>query len=328
MMLDPDDLVAPGDADAMAARIVALVSDPVALAEAQSAARRRAERFRWEEIAASTASRVRAAARSPPSGVGAMSRDEPKREGLARDCRSAGRAVRPPNLGRRNGARGSRSWHTGSTTTAAWSAHLPSWSDARTHGSTSPSSRPSSLPTCGALVDWRPTRVPARPIPAAAPHVLRPSLAAPSRGRSVELVHSLGAIAPNHADVVTVQYCHAGSLAKTGRLAPRGATRTSDAEPRRREGDGDRRGAVLLSAGKGAALRQRLGRCRARARSSTIRASRSRSRRTASIWTGSAPIPNAATTLRRCRARRRRPRVSVRRAETGTVRGSASRSKR
>ena len=55
MILDPGSLVARGDADAMAARIVALVSDPTALAEAQSAARRRVERFRWEEIAGSTA---------------------------------------------------------------------------------------------------------------------------------------------------------------------------------------------------------------------------------------------------------------------------------
>ena len=79
----------------------------------------------------------------------------------------------------------------------------------------------------------------------------------------MELVHSLGAIAPNRADVVTVQYRHAGSLAKTGRLAPRGATRLG-LEPRRGEGDGDCRGAVLLSARAGAAFRQRIGRCCAR----------------------------------------------------------------
>jgi UDP-glucose:(heptosyl)LPS alpha-1,3-glucosyltransferase len=74
------------------------------------------------------------------------------------------------------------------------------------------------------LVDWRPTRVPARPIPLRLlTFFLRVSV--PLARTHVELVHSLGAIAPNHADVVTVQYCHAGSLAKTGRLAPRGATR-------------------------------------------------------------------------------------------------------
>ena len=74
------------------------------------------------------------------------------------------------------------------------------------------------------FVDWRPTRVPARPIPLRLlAFFVRVSV--PLARTRVELVHSLGAIAPNHADVVTVQYCHAGSLAKTGRLAPRGATR-------------------------------------------------------------------------------------------------------
>ena len=56
MMLDRDDLVAAGDADAMAGRIAALLRDPLALLEAQREARRRAERFRWEDIARSTAS--------------------------------------------------------------------------------------------------------------------------------------------------------------------------------------------------------------------------------------------------------------------------------
>ena len=56
MMLDRDDLVAAGDADAMAGRIAALLRDPLALIEAQREARRRAERFRWEDIASSTAS--------------------------------------------------------------------------------------------------------------------------------------------------------------------------------------------------------------------------------------------------------------------------------
>ena len=55
MILDPESLVAPGDVDAMAARIVALMGDPVALADSQLAARRRAEQFRWEDIAVSTA---------------------------------------------------------------------------------------------------------------------------------------------------------------------------------------------------------------------------------------------------------------------------------
>jgi glycosyltransferase involved in cell wall biosynthesis len=74
------------------------------------------------------------------------------------------------------------------------------------------------------LVNWRPTRVPARPIPLRLlTFFVRVSV--PLARTRVELVHSLGAISPNRADVVTVQYCHAGSLAKTGRLAPRGATR-------------------------------------------------------------------------------------------------------
>ena len=76
-------------------------------------------------------------------------------------------------------------------------------------------------PDLQALVDWRPTRVPARPIPVRIlTFFVRVSL--PLSRAQVELVHVLGAIAPNRADVVTVQYCHAGSLAKTGRLAPGG----------------------------------------------------------------------------------------------------------
>ena len=79
-------------------------------------------------------------------------------------------------------------------------------------------------PDLQALVDWRPTRVPARPIPLRIlTFFVRVSL--PLSRAQVELVHVLGAIAPNRADVVTVQYCHAGSLAKTGRLAPGGGPR-------------------------------------------------------------------------------------------------------
>jgi glycosyltransferase involved in cell wall biosynthesis len=55
MILGSESLVVPGDTDAMAERIVALVRDPAALTDSRVAARRRAERFRWEEIAASTA---------------------------------------------------------------------------------------------------------------------------------------------------------------------------------------------------------------------------------------------------------------------------------
>jgi glycosyltransferase involved in cell wall biosynthesis len=55
MMLDSNNLVAPGDVDAMAARIASRFRDPIALARERLAAKRRAEQFRWEDIAAATA---------------------------------------------------------------------------------------------------------------------------------------------------------------------------------------------------------------------------------------------------------------------------------
>jgi glycosyltransferase involved in cell wall biosynthesis len=55
MMLDSSNLVAPGVVDAMATRIVSLARDPIALARERLRARRRAEQFRWEDIAAATA---------------------------------------------------------------------------------------------------------------------------------------------------------------------------------------------------------------------------------------------------------------------------------
>ncbi len=79
-------------------------------------------------------------------------------------------------------------------------------------------------PDLRTLVDWRPTHVPLRPIPLRL-LMFFVRVSVPLARTRVELVHSLGAIAPNRADMVTVQYCHAGSLAKTGRLAPGGATR-------------------------------------------------------------------------------------------------------
>ena len=38
-----------------------------------------------------------------------------------------------------------------------------------------------------------------------------------------DTVHTMGAIVPNHADVASVQFCSAGFLAATRRLAPSGA---------------------------------------------------------------------------------------------------------
>jgi glycosyltransferase involved in cell wall biosynthesis len=73
------------------------------------------------------------------------------------------------------------------------------------------------------LVEWHRIRVPQRPFPlryflffvAAGLTVAR------VRARST-IVHSLGAIVPNRIDVATVQFCHTGFQAETGRLSPAG----------------------------------------------------------------------------------------------------------
>jgi UDP-glucose:(heptosyl)LPS alpha-1,3-glucosyltransferase len=71
-------------------------------------------------------------------------------------------------------------------------------------------------------VEWIRVRTPARP------YVLRFLvffLAAGLRLRTIDadIRHSEGAIVPNRVDVATVQFCHAGYVAATGRLAPPGA---------------------------------------------------------------------------------------------------------
>jgi glycosyltransferase involved in cell wall biosynthesis len=55
MMLDREPLVPPGDTDALATRILALLHDPSRLLQARVDAGRRAQSFRWEEIAEQTA---------------------------------------------------------------------------------------------------------------------------------------------------------------------------------------------------------------------------------------------------------------------------------
>lgn len=71
------------------------------------------------------------------------------------------------------------------------------------------------------LVEWRRVRVPLRPIP------LKTALFALVAGAQLtrergQLVHTLGAIVPNRADVATIQFCVAGAVAATGRLTPPG----------------------------------------------------------------------------------------------------------
>lgn len=69
------------------------------------------------------------------------------------------------------------------------------------------------------LVEWRRVVLPTRPFPL---KFLAFGLAAGVKLRSVEadIVHTMGAIVPNRADVACVQFCHAGFRAATGRLAP------------------------------------------------------------------------------------------------------------
>lgn len=73
------------------------------------------------------------------------------------------------------------------------------------------------------LVDrWVRVRVPMRPIPLKfVAFFVRAGLAV--RRLNVDLVHTVGAIIPNRADLATVHFCHTGFCAVTGRLAPEGA---------------------------------------------------------------------------------------------------------
>ena len=73
------------------------------------------------------------------------------------------------------------------------------------------------------LVEWQRIRVPMRPIP------LKTALFAVRAGlrlarTKTDIVHTLGALVPNRADVATVQFCSAGFRARTGRLVPPGRT--------------------------------------------------------------------------------------------------------
>lgn len=73
------------------------------------------------------------------------------------------------------------------------------------------------------LVTWQHVRIPARPMPLKMlAFFVRGSL--PLARARVDLVHTLGALIPNRANLISVHYCHAGARAKTGRLAPKDAT--------------------------------------------------------------------------------------------------------
>jgi glycosyltransferase involved in cell wall biosynthesis len=71
------------------------------------------------------------------------------------------------------------------------------------------------------LVVWRRTSVPMRPIPLKTVAFALTAAAQLVRTRA-DLVHTLGAIVPNHADVATVQFCSTGFVRKTRSLAPAG----------------------------------------------------------------------------------------------------------
>lgn len=69
--------------------------------------------------------------------------------------------------------------------------------------------------------DWCRVRVPSRPIP------LKFVLFFAIAGRSthlarVDLIHTVGALIPNRADVVAVHFCHAGALRSLGSVVPKG----------------------------------------------------------------------------------------------------------
>lgn len=69
------------------------------------------------------------------------------------------------------------------------------------------------------LVEWRRIRVPMRPIPLKI--VAFAALAGIALRRvTADTVHTMGAIVPNRTDVASVQFCSAGFLAVTRRLAP------------------------------------------------------------------------------------------------------------
>lgn len=72
------------------------------------------------------------------------------------------------------------------------------------------------------LVEWSRIRVPRRPIPLK--FIVFFCVAGWAvRRADPDIVHTVGAIIPNRADVATVQYCHAGARQALGALAPREA---------------------------------------------------------------------------------------------------------
>lgn len=77
------------------------------------------------------------------------------------------------------------------------------------------------------LVEWRPVRVPQRPFPLKFVAFFLAAAGVVRRARA-DLVETMGAIIPNHADIAAVHFCHAGFRSAAGRLAP------LDAPPARR----------------------------------------------------------------------------------------------
>lgn len=72
------------------------------------------------------------------------------------------------------------------------------------------------------MVTWHRILVPSRPIPLKfVAFFVR--AAVPIARADFDVVHVLGAIIPNRADLATVQHCHAGFRTATGRLAPASA---------------------------------------------------------------------------------------------------------
>jgi glycosyltransferase involved in cell wall biosynthesis len=69
------------------------------------------------------------------------------------------------------------------------------------------------------LVEWRSIRVPRRPAPLKFALFFLVAGARLARER-FDLVCTVGAVVPNHADVAFVHYCHAGFVQATGGLAP------------------------------------------------------------------------------------------------------------
>lgn len=73
------------------------------------------------------------------------------------------------------------------------------------------------------LVEWRRVAVPMRPFPLA--YSLFGIVAALRLRRlRVDLVHTVGAVVPQRADISTIQFCHAGAVAAAERLAPAGGS--------------------------------------------------------------------------------------------------------